>query len=319
MTISTARLGGLTTSAQGLGCMGMSQSYGPSDWDESIATIHRALELGVTFIDTANVYGAGHNEVLVGRALHDRRDQAQLATKLGIDFSAGSGERVIRGKANYVRKACEDSLLRLGVDHIDLYYLHRPPQDAEIEETVGAMAELVQQGKVLHLGLSEVDDSLLRRAHAVHPIAAVQSEYSLWTRDPETTVLDALRELGIGLVPFSPLGRGFLTGTVAPSSFGAGDFRSSSPRFVGEAGAANRAIAAAVAAVAERKGVSSAQIALAWVHGRAERLGISVVPIPGTKRIKWLEQNVAALDVELDDADLAELDPLGDQVVGARY
>jgi aryl-alcohol dehydrogenase-like predicted oxidoreductase len=317
--VREAMLGGLSVSAQGLGCMGMSQSYGPTDWDESIATIHRALDLGVTFIDTANVYGAGHNEVLVGRALNDRRDRVQLATKFGIDFTEGPDNRVIRGKARYVQQACEDSLLRLGTDHIDLYYLHRPAQDAEIEETVGAMAELVQQGKVLHLGLSEVDEALLRRAHEVHPIAAVQSEYSLWTRDPETTVVPAMRELGIGLVPFSPLGRGFLTGTVDPKSFGANDFRARNPRFTGDAAAANRKIADAVATVAERKGVPPAPVALAWVHGRADRLGISVVPIPGTKRTKWLEQNVGALDVQLTAADLAELDPLGDQVVGARY
>jgi aryl-alcohol dehydrogenase-like predicted oxidoreductase len=319
MTISTTRLGGLTTSAQGLGCMGMSQSYGPGDWDESTATIHRALELGVTLLDTANVYGAGHNEVLVGRALRDRREGVQLATKFGIDLSEGWEHRRTRGTAAYVRQCCEDSLLRLGVDVIDLYYLHRPPEDAEIEETVGAMAELVQQGKVRHLGLSEVDDAQLRRAHAVHPIAAVQSEYSIWTRDPETTVLGALRELGIGLVPFSPLGRGFLTNTLDRSTFGADDFRARNPRFAGEAGAANQKVADAVAAVAARLGVAPAQVALAWVHGRAERLGIPVVPIPGTKRRKWLEQNVGALDVELGEADLAELDPLDSQVVGARY
>jgi aryl-alcohol dehydrogenase-like predicted oxidoreductase len=311
-----AQLGGLTVSAQGLGCMGMSESYGPADWDESIATVHRALDLGVTFLDTADVYGAGHNEVLVGRAIANRRDEVQLATKFGFDHS--QGERRIRGTAGYVHYACENSLVRLGVDTIDLYYLHRPPDDAEIEETVGAMAELVQQGKVRHLGLSEVDESLLRRAHAVHPIAAVQSEYSLWTRDPEP-LAGVMRELGIGLVPFSPLGRGFLTGTLSGSTFGARDFRSRLPRFSGDAQAANQKIADAVAGVAARKGVAPAQVALAWVQGQAARLGLDVVPIPGTKRRKWLEQNVAALDVVLDDADYAELDPLGEQVVGPRY
>jgi aryl-alcohol dehydrogenase-like predicted oxidoreductase len=312
-------LGELTVSAQGLGCMGMSEWYGPPDWDESIATIRRALDLGVTFLDTADVYGAGHNEVLVGRGIAGRRDEVQLATKFGIDRSGGDDKRVIRGERGYVKRACETSLTRLGVDVIDLYYLHRPPQTAEIEETVGAMAELVVEGKVRYLGLSEVDDTLLRRAYAVHPITAVQSEYSLWCRDPETTVLDALRELGVGLVPYSPLGRGFLTGTVDVTSLGARDFRSHNPRFTGSAVEANQAIADAVRRVAEAKGVTPAQVALAWVHGQGERLGVPVVPIPGTKRVKWLEQNVAALDVELTPGDLAVLDPLGDQVVGARY
>ena len=311
-------LGGLTVSAQGLGCMGMSEWYGHADWDESVATIHRALDLGVTFLDTADAYGAGHNEVLVGRAIVGRRDEVQLATKFGIDRSGGDGARVIRGERGYVKRACESSLVRLGVDVIDLYYLHRPPQTAEIEETVGAMAELVVEGKVRYLGLSEVDDALLRRAQAVHPITAVQSEYSLWAREPETLV-DTLRELGIGLVPYSPLGRGFLTGTVDVAALDARDFRSRNPRFTGGAVEANQAIADAVRGVAEARGVAPAQIALAWVHGQGARLGIPLAPIPGTKRVKWLEQNVAALDITLTEQELAVLDPLGDQVVGARY
>ena len=311
-------LGGLTVSAQGLGCMGMSEWYGHADWDESVATIHRALDLGVTFLDTADAYGAGHNEVLVGRAIVGRRDEVQLATKFGIDRSGGDGARVIRGERGYVKWSCESSLVRLGVDVIDLYYLHRPPQTAEIEETVGAMAELVAEGKVRYLGLSEVDDALLRRAQAVHPITAVQSEYSLWAREPET-LADTLRELGIGLVPYSPLGRGFLTGTVDVAALDARDFRSRNPRFTGGAVEANQAIADAVRGVAEARGVAPAQIALAWVHGQGARLGIPLAPIPGTKRVKWLEQNVAALDVVLTPDDLAVLDPLGDQVVGARY
>jgi aryl-alcohol dehydrogenase-like predicted oxidoreductase len=297
----------------------MSEWYGRADWDESIATIHRALDLGVTFIDTADIYGAGHNEVLVGRAISGRRDEVQLATKFGIDRSGGDAKRTVRGERGYVKRSCESSLLRLGVDVIDLYYLHRPPQTAEIEETVGAMAELVTEGKVRYLGLSEVDNDLLRRAYAVHPITAVQSEYSLWARDPETTVLDALRELGVGLVPYSPLGRGFLTGTVDVTTLDARDFRGHNPRFAGDAGAANQAIADVVRRVAEAKGVAPAQVALAWVDGQAGRLGVPVVPIPGTKRVKWLEQNVAALDVTLTPDELAVLDPLGDQVVGARY
>jgi aryl-alcohol dehydrogenase-like predicted oxidoreductase len=315
----TISLGGLTVSAQGLGCMGMSEWYGQADWDQSVATIHRALDLGVTFIDTADIYGAGHNEVLVGRAISGRRDEVQLATKFGIDRSGGDDKRVIRGERGYVRRACESSLVRLGVDVIDLYYLHRPPQTAEIEETVGAMAELVTEGKVRHLGLSEADGDLLRRACAVHPITAVQSEYSLWARDPETTVLAALRELGVALVAYSPLGRGFLTGTVDVSALDDKDFRTRNPRFAGAAGTANQAIADAVRSVAEAKGVTAAQVALSWVHAQGERLGVPVVPIPGTKRVKWLEQNVAALDVTLTPEELAVLAPLGDQVVGARY
>jgi aryl-alcohol dehydrogenase-like predicted oxidoreductase len=317
--IPKTKLGELTVSVQGLGAMGMSEWYGPGDWDESIRTIHRALELGVTFIDTADVYGAGHNEVLVGRGITGRRDEVQLATKFGIDRTMGDSGRVLRGERAYVKRACEASLTRLGTDVIDLYYLHRPPQTAEIEETVGAMAELVAEGKVRFLGLSEVDGALLRRAYAVHPITAVQSEYSIWTRDVEHVAIDAMRELGVGLVPYSPLGRGFLTGTVDRSALDDKDFRSRNPRFTGEAAAANQAIADAVRRVAGAKGVTPAQVALAWVYAQADRLGVPVVPIPGTKRVKWLEENVAALNVKLTPEDLAILNPLGDQVAGARY
>jgi aryl-alcohol dehydrogenase-like predicted oxidoreductase len=318
--IAKTKLGELTVSVQGLGAMGMSEWYGPGDWDESIATIHRALDLGVTFIDTADVYGSGHNEVLVGRGIAGRRGEVQLATKFGIDRRMGEGpKRAHRGEHDYVKAACEASLTRLGTDVIDLYYVHRPPQTAEIEETVGAMAELVDEGKVRFLGLSEVDGDLLRRAHAVHPITAVQSEYSIWTRDVERMAIDAMRELGVGLVPYSPLGRGFLTGTVDRSALDANDFRSRNPRFTDQAAAANQAIADAVRSVAEAKGATPAQVALAWVYAQSDRLGVPVVPIPGTKRVKWLEENVAALNVKLTPEDLAILNPLADQVAGARY
>jgi aryl-alcohol dehydrogenase-like predicted oxidoreductase len=276
------------------------------------------VELGVTLLDTADVYGSGHNEVLVGRAVHAMRDRVELATKFGIDRSAGDARRAIRGERAYVLRACDASLLRLGVEVIDLYYLHRPPQDVEIEETIGAMAELVQAGKVRHLGVSEVSADQLRRAHAVHPIAAVQSEYSLWTRDAEA-VTPTMAELGVGLVAYSPLGRGFLTGQVDHRALDSKDFRSRNPRFVGEAGDANRRIADAVAAVADRLGATPAQVALAWVHAQAGRLGVPVVTIPGTKRPARLEENVGALDLVLDEMALADLDPLGDLVVGDRY
>jgi aryl-alcohol dehydrogenase-like predicted oxidoreductase len=315
----TTKLGQLIVSAQGLGCMGMSEWYGTTDWDESVATINRALDLGVTFIDTADIYGAGHNEVLVGRAIAHRRDEVQLATKFGIDRSAGDAHRVVRGEAAYVKRSCEASLLRLGVEQIDLYYLHRPPQTAEMEETVGAMAELVAEGKVRYVGLSEVNDELLRRAYAVHPITAVQSEYSLWTRDVETEAMDAIRELGVGFVPYSPLGRGFLTATVDVSALDDSDFRRRNPRFRGQAGQTNLAIVEAVRSVADAKDVAPAQVALAWVYAQADRLGVPLAPIPGTKRVKWLEQNIAALDVTLTADELAVLDPLAAQVTGARY
>ena len=311
-------LAGLDVSAQGLGCMGMSEYYGSSDWDANIATLHHALDHGITFLDTADQYGAGHNEVLVGRGIAGRRDEVQLATKFGIDRSAGDAHRVFRGEPSYVKRSCEASLLRLGVDHIDLYYLHRPAQNASIEETVGAMAELVQEGKVRHLGLSEVDGDLLRRAHAVHPITAVQSEYSLWTRDVEA-VTPVMAELGIGLVPYSPLGRGFLTGAIKPETLSANDFRSNSPRFSGEAGQHNQAIADTVRAEADRLGLLPAQVALAWVYAQAPRLGVPIVPIPGTRNPERLDQNAAAADVTLDEEALSRLRPLADNVMGERY
>jgi aryl-alcohol dehydrogenase-like predicted oxidoreductase len=291
--------------------MGMSSYYGAADWDECVATIQRAVELGVTLIDTANGYGAGHNEVLVGRGIAGRRDEIQLATKTGIDNSGGNDARYFRGQASYIKQSALDSLLRLGVDHIDLYYLHRPPEDVPIEEAVSAMAELVTEGKVRHLGLSEVDGDLLRRAYSVHPIAAVQSEYSLWARGPEASAVPVMSELGVGLVPYSPLGRGFLTSEVQANTLAASDFRSRSTRFSGAGAQLSQDVVDAVRQVASDKGCQPAQVALAWVQGRGDVLGVPVVPIPGTKRSRWVEQNVAALDVELTEAELAYLDPLG--------
>jgi aryl-alcohol dehydrogenase-like predicted oxidoreductase len=288
-------LSSLTVSAQGLGCMGMSEYYGPTDWDASITTIHRAIDLGVTLFDTADQYGAGHNEVLLGRGIHDRRDEVQVATKFGIDRSGGDANRTVRGEHAYVKRSAEASLLRLGVDVIDLYYIHRPPVNVELEETIGAMAELVDEGKVRHLGVCEFDTDQLRRACAVHPITALQSEYSLWTRDVEK-VAPAMADLGVGLVAYSPLGRGFLTGTLDRTTLDAKDFRARNPRFQGHAGAANQKIVDAIREVASTAGAQPAQVALAWVHAQSGRLGVPIVPIPGTKRIKWLEQNVAALD-----------------------
>ncbi|MCX8563026.1 aldo/keto reductase [Mycolicibacterium mucogenicum] len=311
-------LAGLNVSEQGLGCMGMSEYYGTSDWDANISTLHHALDHGITFLDTADQYGAGHNEVLVGRGIAGRRDEVQLATKFGIDRGAGDAHRIYRGDPAYVKRSCESSLLRLGVDHIDLYYLHRPPENATVEDTVGAMAELVHEGKVRHLGLSEVDGELLRRAHAVHPITAVQSEYSLWTRDVEA-VTPVMAELGIGLVPYSPLGRGFLTGTIQPQDLSSNDFRSRNPRFTGTAGQHNQAIADTVRREADRLGVLPAQVALAWVYAQAPRLGVPIVPIPGTRNPQRLDQNAAAVDISLDEQALRNLQPLADEVMGARY
>jgi len=313
------RLGGLTVSAEGLGCMGMSSVYGAADWDESVATIRRALGLGVTLIATAHAYGLGHNEVLIGRAVAGRRDKVQLATKVGMDFTTGRGKVVIRNDPDYIKTAADASLLRLGTDVIDLYYLHRVTPEVPLEDSVGALAELVQEGKVREIGLSEVTGEQLRVAHAIHPIAAVQSEYSLWTRDPESVVAPAARELGVGLVAYSPLGRGFLTGTVDTTALTANDGRRRLPRFSPDAAAANQAVADAVRRIAAAKGATAGQVAIAWTAAQAPRLGIPVVPIPGTKRVKWIEQNAAALDVQLTDSDLAALEPLAAQVTGARY
>jgi aryl-alcohol dehydrogenase-like predicted oxidoreductase len=312
-------LGGLTVSAEGLGCMGMSSVYGAADWDESVATVRRALDLGVTLIDTADAYGLGHNEVLVGRALAGRRDEAQIATKTGMDFTTGRGRLVVRNDPERIKAAADASLLRLGTDRIDLYYLHRVDPQVPLEESVGALAELVAEGKVRAIGLSEVTGEQLRTAYAVHPVAAVQSEYSLWTRDPETTVADAARELGVGLVAYSPLGRGFLTGTVEAGALAAGDGRRRLARFAEDAAAANRSIAQKTARIAAAKGATAGQVALAWVAAQAPRLGVPVVPIPGTKRVRWVEENAAALDVRLTEEDLSVLDALAEQVVGARY
>jgi aryl-alcohol dehydrogenase-like predicted oxidoreductase len=309
---------GLEVSAIGLGCMGMSEFYGAHDEQEALETIHRALDLGVTFLDTADMYGPFTNEKLVARAISGRRDEVQLATKFG-NVRGENGEWLgIRGDADYVRQACEASLARLGVDHIDLYYQHRVDRSTEIEETVGTMAELVEAGKVRHIGLSEASPETIRRAHAVHPVTALQTEYSLWTRDPEDGIFPTVRELGIGFVAYSPLGRGFLSGRVtSPDDLDPDDFRRRNPRFQGENFDRNLELVERVREIAEEKGVTPAQLALAWVL----RQGDDIVPIPGTKRVRYLEENARAADIDLSDDDLARIEeafPKG-ATSGERY
>ena len=309
---------GLKVSAVGLGCMGMSEFYGASDEAESITTIRRALDLGITLLDTADMYGVGRNEELVGRAIRDHRSEVVLATKFG-NVRGPSGEyRGINGRPEYVREACEASLKRLRIDCIDLYYQHRVDRDTPIEETVGAMAELVKAGKVRHIGLSEAAPDTIRRAHAVHPIAALQTEYSLWSRDPENEILGTCRELGIGFVPYSPLGRGFLTGAFkSPDDFDEGDYRRSSPRFQGENFKKNLQLVEKIRQLAKDKDCTPAQLVLAWALAQ----GDDIVPIPGTRHLCHLEQNVGAIDVHLSATELVDIDavfPL-DAAAGTRY
>ena len=318
--MKTRKLGpsGPEVSAIGLGCMGMSAFYGGADEAQSTAVIHRALDLGVTLFDTAEMYGPHTNEVLLGKALKDRRDRAFIATKFGINYNADRSKLMVDGSPANVRRAIEGSLQRLGVDHVDLYYLHRVDPDTPIEETVGAMAELVTEGKVRFLGLSEASPETLRKAHATHPITALQTEYSLWSREPEDELFAVTRELGIGFVPYSPLGRGFLSGEIrSVDDLAPDDFRRTNPRFMGENFQKNLDLVEAVKAIAADKGVTAAQLALAWVLAQGDDL----IPIPGTRRVATLEQNVAAVDLVLTPQDLARIDAIFPKgaAVGHRY
>lgn len=309
---------GLTVSPLGFGGMALTTVYGDADPAESLQTLHHAVDAGVTFIDTADVYGAGGNEELIAQLLKERRSEIQLATKFGIVGNPRDGYTEVRGDAAYVKHAAEDSLRRLGTDTIDLYYMHRRDLRVPIVETVEAMAELVREGKVRHLGLSEVTAEELREASAVHPIAAVQSEWSIWSRDVERNVVPAAKELGTGFVPYSPLGRGFLTGTVSASDLGEGDFRHRIPRFAEGALDANQAVVAAVRSVAAELGATPAQVALAWLFEQGRRLGLPVVPIPGTRRAQRIDENLGALTLELGAAQLDVLDGAASAVVGSR-